>query len=59
MPSEQRTGKHARRTDIWIKSASGLKAPTIVMEAKRVVIAADPRDQYLGPGGLGCFTEFP
>lgn len=57
MPSRRRTGKNARRTDIWIRSALGPDAPNIVMEAKLIVTDKELREQYLGPGGLGCFTE--
>jgi hypothetical protein len=56
LPSRKRTGKRARRTDIWARSSMYENAPEIVFEAKLINKSADIR-RYLGDAGLGRFLD--
>jgi hypothetical protein len=48
MPSSRRTGRKARRTDIWARSCKNENAPDIVFEAKLVTEDHDIAKRYLG-----------
>jgi hypothetical protein len=57
--SERRIGKRSRRCDIRARSYRLVRAPDLIFEAKVVDSDSDIAKRYLGPDGLGCFTNPP
>lgn len=59
--SPDRAGRHSRRLDFFIFSATGVGKPELAIEAKPLVVEADIVRRYLADEGIGCFftTDSP
>jgi hypothetical protein len=55
VPSDERAGRHSRKVDFCVWSATGPDAPELAVEAKPLVTQADITNRYLADEGLGCF----
>lgn len=61
VPSPSRAGRHSRKIDFLVYSATGIDEPELAIEAKPIVAQSDIAGRYLAEEGIGCFftTDSP